>query len=551
MPMTLLPHPRGKERPMRSWRDRLTRPAGEEGFTLLETVVALGIAATALLGLLGSSIFALQATVGARQNQQAGDYLNRAVEQVRSLDYGGVAMVTSDLTGDPRVTLSGGVYRYDAGAGAEVVDARSAGAITPHLAESATPNGVYTVRRYITIPTGTTVNAQGIPALRRLTVEVSWRHSGRERTRRSSTILTDTRRGLPLPNYTWTAHGSPVAQGKNPGNDLSYGFALTNLGARDSWLIAATTAGWTYYVDTDRDGTWSEDASEPPLASATTALIEPGQALPFYVVAHRVIGGGENGTTTTVFSARSVSQPSVAAKTVATTLAVSAGAVTPPSASPTPGPSVSPSAAPPGPPCTPGTNTGTASVAADPAGLSKPNGSYSFLPMVLLNGTTSGDTTTQPSNTMSTSTGGLQAQLCNWSTEAGANLAGRAVTGGVLGILGQAVWTYQPTATKGALIGGTAGMSLLVQCPVGGIPTLTVRLSRGSLPLVTLGVGTVIIPISCNAGGFVRADVMIPIPIATTVAKTDTLVATLTSTSTVRLAYGTTAANARLTIGVK
>jgi type II secretory pathway pseudopilin PulG len=214
----------------------------DEGFTLVEVVVALALAVGVLLALLSSSVFAIRATLDGRQNQQAGDYLSQAIEAARSLDYGSLSMRSSDLGTDANIVTVSGVKKYNPGTGLETIDANATGAITPHVVTGSTTNGTYTTKRYVTVPSTATLNAQGMPSVRRLSVEVTWTQHGRTHTRKSSTILTLTRRGLPLPNFTW-AYNGPATRvagvptwGKNPGNDVDYGFILNNLGARDSWL---------------------------------------------------------------------------------------------------------------------------------------------------------------------------------------------------------------------------------------------------------------------------------------------------------------------------
>ncbi len=169
-----------------------------------------------------------------------------------------------------------------------------------------------------------------------MTAVVSWQTGTTPHTRRSSTgSITDTRRGLPLPNFTFTYAGpATVVAGvptevKNPGNDLSYGFVLNNLGARDAWTITASTTGWGFYLDVDKDGLWSEDPlTEPALTGSSTGLIEPGSA-PLHLVAYRVIGPAESGTSTTLFTATSEAVPTVS-KSVTTRLTVQSGAITAP-----------------------------------------------------------------------------------------------------------------------------------------------------------------------------------------------------------------------------
>ena len=317
-------------------RTALRRHAGgDEGITLVEVVVALGLLAVVLLALLSSSVFAVKATVNARMNQQAADYLNQTIEAARALGFADAVLLSTQTTGDPAIQTVAGVQKYDPGTGLEDLAKSATGAVRPQSETVQTSNGVYTIRRYVTIPPGTAYTAAGQPTVRRMTAVVSWQTGTTPHTRRSSTLITDTRRGLPLPNFTFTYAGpATVVAGvptevKNPGNDLSFGFVLNNLGARDAWTITASTAGWGFYLDVDKDGLWSEDPlTEPALTGSSTGLIEPGSA-PLHLVAYRVIGPAESGTSTTVFTATSEAVPTVS-KSIATRLTVQSGAITAP-----------------------------------------------------------------------------------------------------------------------------------------------------------------------------------------------------------------------------
>ncbi len=217
---------------MTLFRRRLERARrGEDGFGLIEVVVALGVMATVLLALLSSTVFAVRATVDARRNQQAADYLNRAIEQVRSLDYTGrrPAHVAADGPGDRHGRRRQEVLgRRRPGAGRAQRD----GDRPPADRGPGHDNGQYTLRRYVTVPVGTTTTPAGLPSLRRITVVVTWQTRDGTKTRRSSTLMTQTRRGLPLPNFTWKYNGPAAVVSnvptwtKNPGNDVEYGFVL-------------------------------------------------------------------------------------------------------------------------------------------------------------------------------------------------------------------------------------------------------------------------------------------------------------------------------------
>lgn len=116
---------------------------------------------------------------------------------------------------------------------------------------------------------------------------------------------------------------------------------------------------------------------------------------------------------------------------------------------------------------------------------------------------------------------------------------------------GLAKWLFQPTANKGAQIGGTAALVLTVQCPSTTTPTLSVKLFAAKTPATVLGTGSVTTTNNCNAGNFLRVDIPLTITGTPTIAKTDQLVLTVTTNVVVRLGYGSNAHNARLTLAVK
>ncbi|MDP3711835.1 MAG: hypothetical protein Q8R60_05045 [Mycobacteriales bacterium] len=532
----------------------------DDGFSLVETVVALGLAATVLLGLLGAGLFSVKSAVTARQNASAGDLLNKALEDARSLDFAAITMRTTDLGTDPRIS-AGTPRTFNPGTGtAEAVDARDVGAIFPHIATQTTTNATYTVARYVTLPPGTVFDANGLPSARRLSVIVSWTQNGKLRTQTTSTIFTKTRRGLPLPFFTFAYNGPATVVGgtatisKNPGNDLSYGLLVRNQGARDAWTITSSTSslGWRYYMDTDKNGIWSGDASpsgEPELSAASTGLLESG-ALPFYVVAHRVIGATESeGTTTTIFTATSEAQPTIPGKNVITSLIITNGAVVVPtsSASPTPSPTAGAT------PCTPGNNVNVVDDLTEPA-ATRPNGNaYSLTDLNLTNGPGTRDSTTQGIGTMSAERGALQSQLCNWSTDQQTNQAGRLLIPGGVAPFGVAEWRYKARSNNGESFDGTAVLVLHLQC-VDPSVTLTASVSSVANNAPTLQKSaTATSPSSCNAGGFRRLDIPLAFPGSFNVGTgaNDYLSVKLTTSGNVRLAHGLSTPTSRLVVAVK
>lgn len=520
----------------------------DEGFSLAEVLVALMIVATGLLGLLSSTLYSVKATVAGRHNQQAADYVNQAIEEVRSVEYSAVTMKdgTPELAADTRITGTGANRQVDVGGGIgpEKLDIRPVGAVDPHVETVTENNGTYTVSRYVTIPAGTAFNAQGEPAVRRVTVIVEWRDGEVERSRTAATLLTSTRRGLPLPNWTFAYNGPATVVGTTPtqtvapGADVSFGFVVRNLGARDGWSLSAPS-GWSWYLDSDQDGLWSEDtATEPLLTPASTGLLEPGELA--HVVAYRV-APSTTGTTDLTFTSASEGQPTYPGKNGAGRLVVTS-TVTPPTPSPTPSSPAPPST------CDAGTSTSVV----DPGGGNgaATNGGYTLRDLVLFNGPTEGNTTTQAYNTMSVATSGLQSVLCNWSTDQQTAQAGRKLAAGGVGTTGIAEWRFQPASAMEDGMRGTAAATLYVQCP-STAPTLTITLLRRSSGGTTSAFGSpqTVTP-SCTATTFTRVDRTLSIPTAT-LAAGEQLVMQVTTTRDVRLGYGTNEARARLTVGLR
>jgi type II secretory pathway pseudopilin PulG len=337
------------------------QPHGDDGFSLVEAIVALAIATAIFTALAFALIGGAKAGLLSQQNQQAGDVLNQSVEHARALSYNELAMTPGDLdTGEPTrsPTLSGcSCYNpssdsttEDAAAGTQLEALAPTdinGRISPHVTQTVQNGRTFTVRSYVTVP----ADASGA-VYKRLTVVVTWDGLGKERKRIYSTLVADTERGLPLPDFKYNAVGG-LSQCRNPGSSLTYGFTLRNNGARDAWSLTPTTGtpAWSYYEDTDSDGAFDPalDAALPATAGVvTTGLIEPTAVKDFFAVTtlQTALERPAPYTLTTVFRATSVAQPTYWQELTAVTTVQDAacGAVTSPtpSASPTPEPTTAP-----------------------------------------------------------------------------------------------------------------------------------------------------------------------------------------------------------------
>jgi prepilin-type N-terminal cleavage/methylation domain-containing protein len=293
------------------------RVTDDDGFSLVEMIVALTIAAIAFSALGLALISGARASLLSQQNQQAGDLLSQSVEQARVLGYDGLAMRATDLgTGESvRTPTLATCLCYapntdlTSGTGVEpLAGTDPAGGISPHVT-SFVQNGLsYRVRQYVTSP----VDAFGA-TYKRLSVVVSWSSLGKPHTRKYSTIVTPTRRGLPLPDYKFTATGSGLSQCRNPGSGVVYSFTLKNNGARDAWGLAASGSGaWSFFADTNASGSYDTgDLSMSVSGADTTGLIEPTGQTSFFAVSTIPSAGASPPpyTWTTTFRATSAAQP--------------------------------------------------------------------------------------------------------------------------------------------------------------------------------------------------------------------------------------------------
>lgn len=249
------------------------RGRGTQGFSLVEVVIAITLAAVLLTGgarALGSS---LKAAVFARSNSQAAELLSERIEDLRSADYAAIAMTAADAASDPAVSGTAPALSFDPdGSGpltAEPLVLASTGLVSPHVTTADRNTQKYSLHTYVTAPADAEVAGAGY---KRVTVRATWKAGASSHERSASTIVTRTRRGLPLPNFQITATdgqpGSPITV--NAGAELVLPFDVVNRGARDAFnLTVASTpsmaAAFTLLVDSGTStGTHDADDTDAP-----------------------------------------------------------------------------------------------------------------------------------------------------------------------------------------------------------------------------------------------------------------------------------------------
>ncbi len=189
-------------------------------------VIALTIAAMAFSALSMALISGVHTSLFSQQNQQAGDLLSQTVEKSRALGYDSLSMRFTDLnTGEATRTPAVATCLcfnpktdQTSGTGVEpLAPTDPAGGIFPHVTSYAQNGLTYKVRQYVTQPT----DAFGA-TYKRLTVLVTWTSLGKPHSRSYSTVVTATKRGLPLPDYKFTPTGGGLTQCRYPDSQAVY-----------------------------------------------------------------------------------------------------------------------------------------------------------------------------------------------------------------------------------------------------------------------------------------------------------------------------------------
>lgn len=168
---------------------RSTAPEiGESGFTVMETLIAITILAIAMVGLLGAALGGMNALASARKRSAFIEVLNAEMEQLRSVAYDSVAVLSTDPNFD---------VAYPAGH----FEGRDANVVTPG-STSATPSAAisvvstspvkgvvlpYTVKRYVT---WTDASGGVTHVFKRLDITVTWTEKAQtKRTTRLTSLL--------------------------------------------------------------------------------------------------------------------------------------------------------------------------------------------------------------------------------------------------------------------------------------------------------------------------------------------------------------------------
>ncbi len=216
-------------------RERMRGP-DDSGFTLVEAVVALFVLGVVFTALAAAAMGSLRASMNSRAEQQAIDFATEALEQARQGDYYSLGHDATDIAADTaNVTSCSPTWCFNPGDGPEQLIIAAGGSVNPHttVVSSTVNNGVnFQVSTYVT---------------KRVTVVTRWNVGSLQRERRTSSLVTATSRGLPIPLFTFKTANN--AQTVNQGSDAVFMIEMTNQGAPDTWNLTANSGDWTFWRD--------------------------------------------------------------------------------------------------------------------------------------------------------------------------------------------------------------------------------------------------------------------------------------------------------------
>lgn len=295
-------------------------------------MVAIAMASVVLTAFAYASTSSLRALHVARLNQQGADLVTQQLEHMRTRSFGALGHDPAGIAPDPH--LSSGKYQ-----GESLVQVK--GGMSPQIMTTTQNKFIYTVYTYVTRP----VDSVGADN-RRVTVVAEWAAYGRTWSKTLSTVVTQSARGLPLPEFKLTAVG-PSTITVNPAATAAFGFQLSNQGAPDQFNITTNLSGALLYLDNGND-VFDPSADTMLMTdhnsdgTADTGRLEPKGEVVFWVV-RTVPAGTPNGSTNWTITAQASSQEGAAATASLNSVLVVTSAVITPSATPSPSSSITPS----------------------------------------------------------------------------------------------------------------------------------------------------------------------------------------------------------------
>lgn len=216
---------------MLNLRDRFPASRDESGMTLIEVMVAIFVLSVAILAMAATASSSLVQIRTSRDRQFATAAAAAALEQARSYEFNELGHVGDPSTcntfaGDPNVDTATCTFRHNSAAAPETLVHVSGGKIDPYVTQ---PQANVTVRTYVTWYDDP--EDPGVQDAKRVTAFVQFGDPDRQAFVRQSTLVSEARRGLPVPDFSITP--------TNPGPDASdwscFTHTLMNHGGDDRY----------------------------------------------------------------------------------------------------------------------------------------------------------------------------------------------------------------------------------------------------------------------------------------------------------------------------
>ena len=273
------------------------------GFTLIESAIALMIAAFIFIVLGQTVATALRASGERRLEQQAVAITTEVVEAVRNLTFDEVALLPA--TSDPTRT---GDTTYDPGTGPEPIY-EDAGSGVPSQVTTETLSGItFTLTRYITWVDDDSTDTE-TEDYKRFTVVATWESRSVSRTQTLGTFIASAGSGAPGAVYSLTITPQFDALNAAADSDVLYTHTIENTGTGDDtfeldlsndlgWPVAMANVATTFaFVDTNGNGT------------VDTGILAAGATVDVAVTVHNPSGTPAGVASITTLEATSAGDP--------------------------------------------------------------------------------------------------------------------------------------------------------------------------------------------------------------------------------------------------
>jgi len=220
--------------------------SGEEGFSLVEVVISIGVFAIIATFMAGMLAGGLRGALTGKRREVATQEGNRILEVARSLSYADLGLVQTDPTipSDPAIQIqppATGARSYLVnGVWEPIIWATNSSdhPFTPHI--SAVERGSTSLTRYVYV-SGVDTTGNGVADTKRVTVRVAWRNAGGTGPINEIRAQTLVNESGAVPN---TGGTTPLTgNGFASGGSLSISSSLLNLGGQPLHINLPTSAG--------------------------------------------------------------------------------------------------------------------------------------------------------------------------------------------------------------------------------------------------------------------------------------------------------------------